>query len=204
MKHARTRPSVSSPCRSRSPWSWRRWRVPARRSDAGPDKIAFPEKYKDGVLYTIADRYDIKQYRELYVSPAAAVQAAKEGKPLPARHRPHHRPVQGPGGRPGEPREGLRAGAFQKGDLVGYGVMEKRQGWGTEYPDDLRNGEWEYSAFTADGEVQRQGQLQGVLSVPQAARRPGLRDLLSGPGGADRGRDGAAAGAAGIDGSGHR
>ena len=28
--------------------------------------------------------------------------------------------------------------------------MEKRAGWGTEYPDDVRNGEWEYSAFTAD------------------------------------------------------
>src|SRR5256712_12282353 len=28
--------------------------------------------------------------------------------------------------------------------------MEKRAGWGTEYPDDVRNGEWEYSPFTAD------------------------------------------------------
>ncbi len=35
------------------------------RSSAGPEKIAFPTKYKDGVLYTIADRYDVKQYREL-------------------------------------------------------------------------------------------------------------------------------------------
>jgi len=53
------------------------------RSNAGPDKIAFPANYTDGVLYTIADRYDVKQYRELYAS-AAAVQAAKEGKPLPS------------------------------------------------------------------------------------------------------------------------
>ena len=28
--------------------------------------------------------------------------------------------------------------------------MEKRTGWGTEYPDDIRNGEWEYQAFKAD------------------------------------------------------
>jgi len=28
--------------------------------------------------------------------------------------------------------------------------MEKRTGWGTGYQDDTRNGEWEYSAFTAD------------------------------------------------------
>ena len=40
-------------------------------------------------------------------------------------------------------------GRFIKGDLVAYTVMEKRKGWGTEYPDDIRNGEWEYQAFTA-------------------------------------------------------
>jgi hypothetical protein len=53
------------------------------RSSAGPEKIAFPANYKDGVLYTIADRYDVKQYRELYAT-VGAVQAAKEGKPLPS------------------------------------------------------------------------------------------------------------------------
>jgi hypothetical protein len=29
--------------------------------------------------------------------------------------------------------------------------MEKRSGWGAEYAEQLRNGEWEYQAFTADG-----------------------------------------------------
>jgi len=28
--------------------------------------------------------------------------------------------------------------------------MEKRTGWGRDYPDALRNGEWEYRVFTAD------------------------------------------------------
>jgi hypothetical protein len=32
-------------------------------------------------------------------------------------------------------------------------VMEKRSGWGTEYPADLRNGVWEYQAFTGDKKV---------------------------------------------------
>jgi len=122
----------------------------ARRSDAGPDKVAFPDKYKDGVLYTIADRYDIKQYRELYASPPAAIQAAKEGKPLP--HGTVLTIVQYKAqvDAQGNPLKDAR-GRFMKGDLVGYGVMEKRQGWGAEYPDDLRIGEWEYTAFTADG-----------------------------------------------------
>jgi hypothetical protein len=55
----------------------------AVRSDAGPEKISYPANYKAGVLYTIVDRYDVKQYRELYVSSQEAVQAAKDGKPLP-------------------------------------------------------------------------------------------------------------------------
>ena len=33
---------------------------------AGPEKIAFPANYKDHVLYATVDRYDNKQYRELY------------------------------------------------------------------------------------------------------------------------------------------
>lgn len=35
-------------------------------SGAGPEKIAFPANYKDHVLYATVDRYDNKQYRELY------------------------------------------------------------------------------------------------------------------------------------------
>ena len=41
-------------------------------------------------------------------------------------------------------------GRFIKTNIVAYNVMEKRAGWGTEYPDDIRNGEWEYQAFRPD------------------------------------------------------
>jgi hypothetical protein len=51
---------------------------------AGGDKIVFPADYDKGVLYTTVDRADNKQYRELFVSPAAAVEAAKKGQPLPS------------------------------------------------------------------------------------------------------------------------
>ena len=51
---------------------------------AGGDKVAFPETYASGVLYTTVDRADNKQFRELYVSPPAAVEAAKKGEPMPS------------------------------------------------------------------------------------------------------------------------
>src|SRR5262245_54088952 len=49
---------------------------------AGPEKIKFPSDYLKGVLYQTLDRPDNKQYRELY-APAAAVEAVRQGKPIP-------------------------------------------------------------------------------------------------------------------------
>ncbi len=120
------------------------------RSTAGPDKIVFPAGWKDHVLYTSVDRYDTKQYRELYASTQAAVDAMKAGRPLPdgtvltlvqykAQVDAAGAPVRGANGR------------FVKGDLVGFTVMEKRAGWGTEYPAEWRNGDWEYAAFNPAG-----------------------------------------------------
>ena len=117
---------------------------------AGGEKVMLPETL--GTLYTTVDRADNKQYRELYVSPAAAIDAAKKGEPLPsgtvltliqyaAQLDGQGNPVKDANGR------------FIKTNVVGYTVMEKRTGWGTEYPDDIRNGDWEYQAFTADKKV---------------------------------------------------
>ena len=121
-------------------------------SSAGPEKIKFPADWKNHVLYTTVDRYDTKQYRELYASSQAAVDAMKQGKPLPdgtvltlVQHKAQldasGTPVKGPNGR------------FVKGDLIAFTVMEKRAGWGTEYPPEIRNGDWEYAVFAPDGKL---------------------------------------------------
>ena len=120
----------------------------AAPGSAGPEKVVFPAGFDKGVLYTVADRYDVKQYRELYASPEA-IEAARAGKPLP--HGTVLTLVQyrAQVDAQGTPLKDAK-GRFLKGDLIGYAVMEKRQGWGSEYPDDLRNGEWEYAVFTGD------------------------------------------------------
>jgi plastocyanin len=117
---------------------------------AGPDKVKFPSNYLKGVLYQTVDRADIKQYRELY-APAEVVEAVRKGKPIPdgavltlvqwsVEQDANGVPLKGPDGR------------FIKKDVIGHGVMEKRAGWGADYPTDWpRNGEWEYASFTADG-----------------------------------------------------
>jgi plastocyanin len=118
-------------------------------SMAGPEKIAFPAAYKTHVLYTTVDRHDVKQYRELYGSPDA-VQALKDGRPLPhgsVLTLVQYKAQVDAAGTPVKDSQGR----FVKGDLIAYAVMEKRAGWGAEYPAELRNGEWEYAVFTAAG-----------------------------------------------------
>jgi hypothetical protein len=42
--------------------------------------------------------------------------------------------------------------------------MEKRDGWGTEYGDDIRNGDWEYQAFKADKTVNDKAVLKNCFT----------------------------------------
>jgi plastocyanin len=138
---------------------------------AGGEKVAFPENYASGALYAIVDRYDNKQYRELFITPASALDAVRKGDPIPsgtvltliqykAQVDAQGNPVKDANGR------------FVKGDLIAYAVMEKRTGWGTEYANDIRNGEWEYQAFTADKKVNDKANLTGCFQChkPHAAQ----------------------------------
>ena len=117
---------------------------------AGPEKIKFPNDYLRGMLYQTVDRADVKQYRELYTQPYG-VDAVRTGKPIPSgavitlvqwsvEQDANGVPLKGSDGR------------FIKKEVIAHTVMEKRTGWGADYPSDWpRNGEWEYAAFTPDG-----------------------------------------------------
>ena len=129
---------------------------------AGGDKIAFPEDYAKGVLYTTVDRPDNKQYRELFSTPEA-IAAVKAGKPMPSGTVLTLVQYRAKLNAAGEPEKDAN-GRFIKGELVGYTVMEKREGWGTEYPDDIRNGEWEYQAFKADKTVNDKANLKNCFT----------------------------------------
>ena len=115
---------------------------------AGGDKVTFPDNYAKGVLYTTVDRPDNKQYRELYSTPEA-IAALKAGQPIPSGTVLTLVQFKAVLNAAGEPEKDAN-GRFMKGDLIGYTVMEKRAGWGAEYAEDIRNGEWEYQAFKAD------------------------------------------------------
>jgi hypothetical protein len=128
---------------------------------AGGDKIAFPADYDKGVLYTTVDRPDNKQYRELFATPEA-VEALKAGKEMPSGTVLTLVQYRAKVDAAGNPEKDAN-GRFIKGELIGYTVMEKRAGWGTEYADDIRNGEWEYQAFTAARAVNEKANLKNCF-----------------------------------------
>lgn len=100
---------------------------------AARDNVVFPDRYAEGVHYATVKRGNITE--ELYTS-RAAIDAAKAGQPLPS-------------------GTVITMEDYRAGKLFRYIVMEKRTGWGADYPDDKRNGEWEFQSFNPDKSVNR-------------------------------------------------
>lgn len=162
---------------------------------AGGDKIAFPENWAKGTMYSQVDRHDIKQYRELWASPGV-VEAVRRGLPVPDNAVLTLAAYKAQTDAAGNPAKGAN-GRFVKGDLVAINVMEKRKGWGTEYAPDIRNGEWEYQSFMPDKKVNDKANLRAcfqchkphekldfVISLPGLAGQGGGAAVArrSGPG----------------------
>ncbi len=117
---------------------------------AGPDLVTFPAAYKSEFAhYATQNRVDKKQVVAVYANSAAA--AAKTGTPLPHGSIIVMEVYKAKLGKDDMP-ETEANGDYAKGDLAAVVVMEKQPGWGTGYTDELRNGEWEYAKFSADGQ----------------------------------------------------
>ena len=130
-------------------------------AQAGGDKVAYPANYDKGVMYWSYDRADNKQHRE-YFAPAAAIEAAKNSQPLPQGTVLTMLQYSTKLGADGNPEKDAN-GKFIKDKLVAYAVMQKGAGWGAEYPDDVRNGEWEYQVFTPDKAVNDKANLEACF-----------------------------------------
>jgi hypothetical protein len=136
---------------------------------AGPEKVAFPQ-YQTHVLYTVLDQPELKELREAYIN-SEALKGLKPGQPFPngtiislptfkALLDDKGELVRDPNGR------------LVRGRLDRVVVMEKRTGWGTEYPDALRNGEWEYARFLGDGRRDPKADIKGCFEChkPESAK----------------------------------
>jgi Cytochrome P460 len=114
----------------------------AMRAFASGDLVKFPGNFESGVRYTTVERGNIKE--DIFTS-RAAIEAAKRGEPLPS-------------------GTVITLVDYRDGKLFRYAVMEKRNGWGVQYPESKRNGEWEYQAFNATKTVNRSENLDRCFS----------------------------------------
>jgi hypothetical protein len=140
-------------------------------ASAGPDKVRIPMTYASSyVKIATIDRYDNKTIRTVYMNPEAWA-AAKPGQPLPDGTTLilEGRPAKlGADGQPALDADGR----FMPTDrIVLIATQQKRAGWGTEYADNIRNGEWEYAVFQTDGSLNTGANLQGCMQChkPRAA-----------------------------------
>ena len=111
--------------------------------------VTFPEGYQQSFKrYHTINFPAAKQVRYYYANPAA-LQAAREGKPLPdgsylfaevynAKLDADKNPIKG------------ADGFFETDKIVAYTAMQRDNGWGGDIPDVLRNENWNYAVFTAD------------------------------------------------------
>ena len=142
--------------------------VAAVQADAS--KVAFPASYGQGIVYMTQDRPDNKQVRDYYTS-RAAIDAAKTGGPLPDGTIITVVQYAAQLDAQGNPAKDANGRFIKTNNIVGYTVMEKEVGWGTDYPDAKRNGEWEYRVFRADKTPNTNANLDSCFGChkPQAA-----------------------------------
>ncbi|MCC6211555.1 MAG: cytochrome P460 family protein [Burkholderiales bacterium] len=115
----------------------------------GNDRVAFPENYKGGIHYATVERGNIRE--EIYAN-REAIEAANKGQPLPS-------------------GTVITMEDFRDGRLFRYIVMEKRQGWGERYAQDIRNGDWEFQSFQPDRTVNRSENVTRCMGCHKAQVR---------------------------------
>jgi hypothetical protein len=121
-----------------------------RQAHADGEKVRFPAEYAKGLHYATVNRGNIRE--ELFTS-REAIEAVKNGRPMPS-------------------GTVITMEDYRDGELYRYVVMEKRSGWGTQRPPELRTGEWEFQWFNPDRSPKADENLNRCRSchVGQAAR----------------------------------
>jgi cytochrome c553 len=112
-------------------------------------RVAFPEGYQQSYTRYHTINFPAAKQVRYYLANPAALKAAREGKALPdgsviftevysAKLDANKNPVKG------------ADGFFEADKIVAYTAMQREAGWGDDFPEVLRNENWNYAVFTAD------------------------------------------------------
>ena len=118
-------------------------------SNVAKTAVTFPEGYRDTFTkYHTINFPATRQVRYYYASPAA-VAAAQAGRPLPEGSVLLAEVYAAKLGADGQPLAGSD-GFYVADKLLFYTAMARGAGWGSDLPEMLRNGDWNYAVFTSD------------------------------------------------------
>jgi len=99
---------------------------------AEPNRVTFPPDLEQSVHYTTVVRGSVRE--EMFAS-QEVIDLVKAGQPIP--NGAHVTLV-----------------IYRNGELADYFVMEKGQGWGAEYDEQRRTGDWQFQRFFPDRTLQ--------------------------------------------------
>lgn len=113
-------------------------------------ELAMPADYKSWPKFlSNIQRPDAKQVREIYMNTAAKSGSAAAGFPHGSVFVMENYAAKV--GADGQLEKGPD-GKLVKGDLLRVFVMGKNKGWGQDVEESLRNGNWVYAAYLANGQ----------------------------------------------------
>ncbi|MFC3284544.1 cytochrome P460 family protein [Litchfieldella rifensis] len=136
---------------------------------AGPEKVAFPENYAGTfVRYTTVDKpeRDPPIIRFMYIN-TDALAAAQPNEPLPHGTVVVMEDHEAELADDGKPVRDTNGRFIPTDEITNVFVQEKQQGWGAEYPEEKRNGEWEYAWFQPDGTRQADQSMDSCFECHQ-------------------------------------
>lgn len=122
-------------------------------------RVTFPERHKESFIRYHTINFPARKQVHHFYANKAALQAAKAGQPLPdgavllvevysVRLDFDDKPMMG------------SDGFLEAESLLAYSVMARDAGWGAEIPEMLRNDNWNYAAFAADGKPRAVNQAE--------------------------------------------
>jgi cytochrome c553 len=124
--------------------------APPAAAKATLSRMAFPPDFPKGfVEYARDNDTDAKRVQVSYANPQA-LQAARARRPLPDGAIVMRALYAAQLDDQGHPQLDAQ-GRWRTGKLLSYNGMEAGAGWGEDIPPLLRNGNWHYGLFTADG-----------------------------------------------------
>ena len=114
-------------------------------------EVKLPSDYKSWPKFIgTVDRADAKQVRDMYINPVGA--KVKAGEKFPNGTVSVMEIYKAQENDDGTLKKDAD-GRLVKGNMLKVFVMGKGEGWGDLAPAGLKNGDWSYSAYLADGKV---------------------------------------------------